>query len=125
MNFFGSAPPCPTVLPVTRVKRQFSSCSQYHSEERSMRLRKRSSAWRRSSLEVGGFFGFFFTPTASGPALPALAENIRAGRRTRAQVLRRDERCRAPFLRGMPGAPWDPAKPAPKRTHVGLVLARA
>src|SRR5438034_9157237 len=56
-KFFVSIP-CPRVPPVTRVKRQFSSCSQYHSEVSSVRTWKRSSH-SRDLRRSGGFFGFF------------------------------------------------------------------
>src|SRR5256885_14424965 len=60
-------PPCPAELPVTRVKRQSSSCSQYHSEESSMKLSNRSSHRRSSSLECCGFVGFFLVSMRLSP----------------------------------------------------------
>src|SRR3989442_9931102 len=57
-KFFVSIP-CPRLPPVTRGKRHFSSCSQYHSEVSSVRTWKRPSHTRNFSSSSSGFFGFF------------------------------------------------------------------
>src|SRR5260221_12435620 len=61
-TFFGSSPPCPAALPVIEVKRQSSSCSQYHSEESSARFLKRSSHRLDSAFRSFGLIGFFLAP---------------------------------------------------------------
>src|SRR6266851_8096274 len=58
----------------------------------------------------------------SGPAPLALAENVRAGCRARAQVLRRDARSGTQLSCGMPTPAGIPEQPARKRDHVGLAF---
>src|SRR2546421_7264485 len=146
MNFVGSMPPCPRVLPVTRVKRKSSSCSQYHSEESWIKASNRLSHDRSSSSRFRGVFGLFLaskrllgkrrkslisygTPArlreetpglASG--LRALAEHIGAACRPRAQVLRRNARGRAELKRRLPCPAGIPEEASRERNHVGLAL---